>query len=111
MHWKVRVSDRFRRAPAWDSRVLRSVSRRALTWLGVVLALGLAPDRAVATTPGPVQLISSASDGTPGNQGSRDIAWSPDGQKIAFFSPATNLAPNPPTAGQSEIYVKNLAND
>ncbi len=64
---------------------------------------------------GPVQLVSSASNGTPASyttpngRVSRDIAWSPDGTKIAFRSDATNLVPDPPADGQFEVYVKDLA--
>ena len=92
---------------------------RSKRWLGglvcaVALSLVLLAPAAYAIEVGPVQVVSSSSNGTPANyttqngRVSRDIAWSPDSTKIAFRSDATNLVADPPTDGQFEVYVKNI---
>ncbi len=92
----------------------RRIIAFASSFLALLVGLTAMPATSAADL-GPVQLVSSASDGTPASyttpngQVSRDIAWSPDGTKIAFRSDATNLVPSPPSEGQFEVYVKDLA--
>ena len=53
---------------------------------------------------GGVELVSAASDGTPGNRGSNTPVFSPDGTMVAFVSSATNFAPG--GLALADIYVK-----
>lgn len=57
---------------------------------------------------GEVRLVSSAAEGTQGNDSSFDPAVSPDGSRVAFESDATNLVPGD-TNGKTDIFVKTLA--
>src|SRR5258705_4314770 len=54
-----------------------------------------------------ISLISAAADGTPGNDWSGEAVFSPDGNKVAFMSYASNLVPGD-TNGDSDLFVKDL---
>jgi Tol biopolymer transport system component len=53
-------------------------------------------------------LVSSAADGTPGNAGSSNAGFSPDGSKIAFTSGASNLVAGD-TNNALDVFVKDLS--
>jgi Tol biopolymer transport system component len=57
---------------------------------------------------GKVTMVSTASDGTPGNAASDRPSISADGQKIVFQSSATNLVPGV-TSGVQQVYMKDLS--
>jgi Tol biopolymer transport system component len=57
---------------------------------------------------GDVQLISSASDGTPANHQSGAPLLSPDGTRVAFTSWATNLVARTDSYGPMRLFVKDL---
>lgn len=57
---------------------------------------------------GKVTMVTSASDGTPGNSFVSVFAFTPDGTKVLFASEADNLVPGD-TNGQMDIFVKDLA--
>ena len=52
--------------------------------------------------------VSTAADGTEGNNSSYDRAFSPDGTKVAFYSYASNLVAGD-TNNAYDIFVKDLA--
>jgi Tol biopolymer transport system component len=53
-------------------------------------------------------LVSSAADGTPGNAGSFNASFSPDGSKIAFASDASNLVAGD-TNNALDVFLKDLS--
>ena len=54
-----------------------------------------------------IALVSTASDGTQGNNDSGKSSLSPDGQYVAFYSAASNLVPND-TNKTSDLFVKDI---
>jgi VCBS repeat-containing protein len=56
---------------------------------------------------GAVTLVSSSASGTPGNNNSSVIEFSPDGTKVLFWSPASNLVEGD-TNGTQDVFVKDL---
>ena len=73
---------------------------------GIVLVgtsqAGAAPRRQLQ--PFTIDLVSVASDGSPGNDDSTSPSLSADGRVVAFASIATNLAPGD-TNGEMDIFV------
>lgn len=58
---------------------------------------------------GSVRLLSSGATGTPANNLSVPVAWSPDGSLLLFYSYATNLVDGMSSAGV-RLYLKNVSN-
>ena len=56
---------------------------------------------------GAIERVSTGSAGLQADGGSFSPAWSPDGNKIAFVSGATNLVPSD-TNGVVDVFMKNL---
>lgn len=57
---------------------------------------------------GAVSLVSSDSDGNPGDASSGEGVWSPDGARIAFISSASNLVSGD-TNDSGDVFLKTLA--
>ncbi|MBR0858805.1 VCBS domain-containing protein [Bradyrhizobium liaoningense] len=57
---------------------------------------------------GATTLVSGSSSGVPGNAGSYDPVFSPDGTKVAFYTFAENLVPGSSNIGIGNIVVKDL---
>lgn len=57
---------------------------------------------------GAVTMVTSASDGTPGNAFVSGFAFTPDGTKVVFASEADNLVPGD-TNGLMDIFIKDIA--
>jgi hypothetical protein len=103
---EVRLLRRFSLEHTLGFRLSRDGRWVVLGYDGPILTTGApnAPFRVhvyvMSTETGAVELISAAPDGSPGNWGSTAIAFSisDDGDFVAFFTGATNLAPggNPP---------------
>jgi len=57
---------------------------------------------------GTTTLVSTATDGTRGNNASCGASMSADGRYVAFYTQATNLAAGTDTNGQADVLVKDL---
>lgn len=90
----------------------RFVVQLAAAALVVGIALGGATAQAapgVVGNKGPIAQVDTSASGAGGNGGDvNQVALSPDGTKLAFWSNATNLVPGA-TDGRMHLYVKTLS--
>ena len=81
------------------------ITRSSTPILLIAMTLGVAFTGTNAASAQQVTLVSSASDGTPGNNGSASPSISTDGRFVAFASIATNLVSGD-TNEKTDVFVK-----